>query len=295
MKVIALVLVASLVLPACSGSNNTVPLSGPAPALLTLSAPIQTIDALDDTTPVGTSNAGAVLPLFAVPAIATDYGTLSVLVWGTKDPAGNIQAIEEIAVDASGGFQSGPSVDVANLFFDTSGHLISIVDQSTGYSVLFGTMSPAQLTAALCDPNLNAVGTIAASADSNGNPQGQVVAGGTCAPANPFALAVAAPGSPGGAPGAIATNLGNLSSIAKLITAGSYVAGMGFVVAALLKFKQHKDHPTQVSISLPIALLFVAAALIFIPTIFSAAGNTLFGSEPSLLGGSSLPAFTVPP
>jgi intracellular multiplication protein IcmD len=80
-----------------------------------------------------------------------------------------------------------------------------------------------------------------------------------------------------GGVGAVAGRaLSNLPNIAKLITAGAYVAGMGFAVAAIAKFKAHKDNPTQVPISMPIVLLFVAAALIFIPSVFKTAGSTLF-------------------
>ena len=79
--------------------------------------------------------------------------------------------------------------------------------------------------------------------------------------------------------GAIATTAkSNLAAIAELITAGSYVAGMGFAVAAVTGFKAHKDNPTQSPISKPIALLFVAAALLFIPSVFSSTGATLFTS-----------------
>lgn len=78
--------------------------------------------------------------------------------------------------------------------------------------------------------------------------------------------------------GSIAANVtSNLGNIAKLITAGSYVAGFGFAVGAIVKFKAHKDNPTQIPISMPIALLFVAAALIFIPSVFKSTGYTLFG------------------
>src|SRR3990167_1445783 len=80
--------------------------------------------------------------------------------------------------------------------------------------------------------------------------------------------------------GSVAANVtGNLSNIAKLITAGSYVAGFGFAVAAIVKFKAHKDNPTQIPISMPIVLLFVAAALIFIPSVFKTTGVTLFGGK----------------
>lgn len=71
------------------------------------------------------------------------------------------------------------------------------------------------------------------------------------------------------------TVTGNLSNIAKLITAAAYVAGMAFVVGAVVKFKAHKDNPTQIPIGTPIALLFVGAALIFIPSVFTVTGKTL--------------------
>ncbi|MGE3919451.1 MAG: type IV secretion protein IcmD [Gammaproteobacteria bacterium] len=70
---------------------------------------------------------------------------------------------------------------------------------------------------------------------------------------------------------------GTMGNLAKLITAGSYVAGFGFAVGAILKFKAHKDNPTQIPIGTPIALIFVAAALIFLPQIFGVTGKTMFG------------------
>jgi intracellular multiplication protein IcmD len=59
----------------------------------------------------------------------------------------------------------------------------------------------------------------------------------------------------------------NYSSLAQLITAGSYVAGSAFAIASLAKFKGHKDNPTQVPIGTPFAMEAVAAALLFIPSI----------------------------
>jgi intracellular multiplication protein IcmD len=80
-------------------------------------------------------------------------------------------------------------------------------------------------------------------------------------------------------------NLGSVAStltssfynLSKLITAGAYMAGIGFAMASMLKFKAHKDNPTQIPIGTPIALLFIGAALIFLPNIFGIAGNTIFG------------------
>lgn len=85
----------------------------------------------------------------------------------------------------------------------------------------------------------------------------------------------------------------NLGNIAKLITAASYVAGMGFAVGSIVKFKAHKDNPTQVPIGMPVALLFVAAALIFIPSVYQASGSTLFGSSGSVAGISGITSFGI--
>ena len=93
-----------------------------------------------------------------------------------------------------------------------------------------------------------------------------------------FALGTAVYASGSGIGGVAAHVRTNLSDIAKLITAGSYVGGMGFAVGAIVKFKAHKDNPTQVTIGQPIALLFVAAALLFAPSVFKVSGETLFGS-----------------
>lgn len=76
----------------------------------------------------------------------------------------------------------------------------------------------------------------------------------------------------------------SFTSLTKLITAGSYLAGLGFSIGAIMKFKQHKDNPTQIPIGTPIALVFISAALLFLPTILDIAGQTMFGSAGSTAG-----------
>jgi intracellular multiplication protein IcmD len=80
---------------------------------------------------------------------------------------------------------------------------------------------------------------------------------------------------------------GNLGEIAKLITAGSYVAGMAFTVGAIVKFKAHKEAPTQIPIGTPIALLFVGAALLFVPSVMKSSGETLGLKSQATIGGVS--------
>ena len=81
--------------------------------------------------------------------------------------------------------------------------------------------------------------------------------------------------------------------LSKLITAGAYMAGMGFVMASMLKFKAHKDNPTQIPIGTPIALLFVGSALIFLPHIFVIAGDTVFGDTSGAAGIYGTTGLTV--
>ena len=85
--------------------------------------------------------------------------------------------------------------------------------------------------------------------------------------------------------GSMASSMtGSFTSIAQLITAGSYLAGLGFSIGAIMKFKQHKDNPTQVPVGTPIALVFIAAALLFLPTILGVTGQTMFGSAGKTAG-----------
>ena len=84
----------------------------------------------------------------------------------------------------------------------------------------------------------------------------------------------------------------SLSNLAKLITAGSYVGGFGFAVGAILKFKAHKDNPTQIPVGTPIALLFIAAALIFLPSIFGVSEKTIFGGSAQTGGVTGVTKFT---
>ncbi|KTD35160.1 hypothetical protein [Legionella israelensis] len=89
-----------------------------------------------------------------------------------------------------------------------------------------------------------------------------------------------------------ATDLGDMASfirgsfvaLARLLTAVSYIAGLAFIIAAIAKFKQHKDNPTQIPIGTPLALSVIALALVFFPTILGIVGETVFGEHASTAG-----------
>ena len=83
--------------------------------------------------------------------------------------------------------------------------------------------------------------------------------------------------------------------LAKLITSGSYIAGLAFSIAVIIKFKAHKDNPTQVPIGLPITLAIIAASLLFLPSILSASGETIFGNKKETAGPKGIVWCPNPP
>lgn len=66
-------------------------------------------------------------------------------------------------------------------------------------------------------------------------------------------------------------------NLTKMITAATYLAGIGFMIGAVMKFRQHKDNPTQIPVGTPIALVIISAALLYFPSLLQITGNTLFG------------------
>lgn len=79
--------------------------------------------------------------------------------------------------------------------------------------------------------------------------------------------------------GGLAQNITkSFSAIGQLMIGTAYLAGIGFAIAAIFKFKQHKDNPTQIPVGTPIALLVIAICLVFLPMLFEPAGETIFGA-----------------
>jgi len=99
------------------------------------------------------------------------------------------------------------------------------------------------------------------------------------------AMAGGGTGSPEGSLGAAADTIASsMGGVAKLITATSYVAGVGFALMGMLKLKAHKDNPTQVPLSQPIVLLAIAAGLVFLPSLIKTAGKTVWGEDSATAG-----------
>lgn len=69
-----------------------------------------------------------------------------------------------------------------------------------------------------------------------------------------------------------------------LVTGASYIADTGFVVSAIFKFKMHQDNPSSTPIETPTALVFIGAALVFLPSVLSC---PVFVGPGALLGEDS--------
>ncbi|MEC8460895.1 MAG: type IV secretion protein IcmD [Pseudomonadota bacterium] len=83
-----------------------------------------------------------------------------------------------------------------------------------------------------------------------------------------------------------ATMTRSMGNITLLIGSLSYVVGLGFFIACLFKFKQHRDNPTQVSLGAPFSYLVIAILLVFMPSFILESGGTFFGANLRSSGAS---------
>ena len=83
--------------------------------------------------------------------------------------------------------------------------------------------------------------------------------------------------------GDLAVNLTEeFPSFGHLILALCYIAGLGFFMASIAKFKQYKENSTQIPVETPFALLGVSVLLMFIPGLTKPAGYSIFGTDANL-------------
>ena len=72
---------------------------------------------------------------------------------------------------------------------------------------------------------------------------------------------------------------GQMGGVADLLSAVSYIGGVGFGIKAALKLKEHNESKGQTPLSQPITMGVVAALLIALPTFLKTATETLFGGS----------------
>ena len=85
-------------------------------------------------------------------------------------------------------------------------------------------------------------------------------------------------GSEGGIKSLFQNVYSNFDQIATLLGGSAYLAGLVFVVAAMMKIKQHRDNPTQVPVATGLIYLLAGVGLIFLPTTLQEGADTIFTS-----------------
>jgi intracellular multiplication protein IcmD len=69
----------------------------------------------------------------------------------------------------------------------------------------------------------------------------------------------------------------SVTSFASLVLAIAEIAGFAFAIAGIMKFKQHRDNPAQITLSQPITLFLIGLCLIWLPTLLG--GGGLMGTK----------------
>ncbi|TAM87360.1 hypothetical protein EPN42_11505 [bacterium] len=285
MRALAVIVLFAFVLTAC-GRSGLLPAPDFTLPQVSLLAPVQNAISFTDAAPLALYGAKPIVPLFALPDVKTNIAEVNLAFWGTKDAAGNILQLTEAGVSGL-----GSTAGAVHVFFDTSQRPVLFRDDTSGYSLKLSYDSPTQQTVTICDPGDMAVG-YAQIFIANGVAQaGPASAGGSCTLTAVAAVVRAAAGLRAAQSSGVATNVSSLASLAQLIAANAYVGGMAFAIGAIMKFKAHKTNPSQTTISTPIVLIFVAAALLFTLAIFQVAGGMLYGSFGSAQVDGALPTF----
>lgn len=71
----------------------------------------------------------------------------------------------------------------------------------------------------------------------------------------------------------------SINGVQVMIQGACYMAGVALAGGSMFKFKAHKDNPQQTPLSTPIVMLAVAAGLLYLPSLMSSAGQSLWGGS----------------
>lgn len=277
--ILSALLIAALV-AGCASNPSAIPSTAFTLPTVTVNALPHTLRDAISTQPLAYLRGEPIVPILQLPKIETNHGTAGIVLWGTHDAS--THAIEQITEAQIFGMGTPPGS--VHVFFNRAMQPVLFRDDASGYSLKIEHLTDSVQRVTLCDPSFSALQAVTVTRQSGGNAHvGPVTEGGSCTIRKADAIRANAHNLPGckGNPASIAYQL---CKLAPLITAGSYVGGLGFAIGAIMKFRQHKDNPTQQPISVPIALLFIAAALIFIPSVFRSIEKTIFG-DPDAVGG----------
>ncbi|NBW57676.1 type IV secretion protein IcmD [bacterium] len=73
-------------------------------------------------------------------------------------------------------------------------------------------------------------------------------------------------------------------AIALLISSAAYIAGLGLIVAGILKLKAYKDNPQQTPLGVPMTMLGIGGLLVYLNGLVQAVGGTFFGTAGTTAG-----------
>jgi hypothetical protein len=273
---IVTLLIVALLATGCTPSANTPaypPQADPFTApVVSLNAPVKSLIGLTSPIPAGTSGSEPVYPLLAFPQIDTNYGKLGIVYWGTRDPAnGNIADVTQAQVLGINGTQS------QHLWF-VNDRPVVIRDDASGYSIVTVAQKDSRTLVTFCDPDKHAIAHVTILSYGIAPNLGPVSDGGSCQISVGALRRVARTRSPGW------PLLRQVSSLqARIDDSAHYVAIVSLAMEATIKFKSHKDNPTQVTIG-PTIFMLIAAALTLLPAI----GKTINVSQmanPPLIDG----------
>jgi len=83
----------------------------------------------------------------------------------------------------------------------------------------------------------------------------------------------------------IATSLTTqITTLANVLIIVAYVAGIGFALGGIMLFKSHKENAQQTPLSKCIIYIVIGACLLFLPTLISSTGTTIFGDSKQSAG-----------
>lgn len=71
----------------------------------------------------------------------------------------------------------------------------------------------------------------------------------------------------------------SINGVQVMIQGACYMAGVALAGGSMFKFKAHKDNPQQTALSVPIVMLAVAAGLLYLPSLMTTAGDSLWGGK----------------
>ncbi len=271
----AILLMLATLSAGCSPGTAVPPQDAPwAAPQVYLTGQVRHLRILTDSRPLAYVGSLPVVGLAQLVEIPTNQGKVSIVLWGSRKPSnGLIDRVTEAQV-----FGMGSPAGSVHVFFDTAMQPSLFRDDASGYSIALRHESASTQRVTLCDPAFTALAQTTVARTAQGPQVAAVTSGGSCTIAN-------ADARPALERSTRACTYPSVCHLGRIITAGSYIASLASSVGAIMKYRQHKDHPGNAGLGTPIALVVIAAALLYLPGVFRIVGKPTHGSDPIAQSG----------